>query len=69
MRAVQRFLHKVGDGMPLYNPQLETFLQVVEAGSFNKAADNIHIGILHAPLKSCAGIDSHSSFLMSAEYQ
>ena len=27
----------------LYNPQLETFLCVVEAGSFNKAAEKLYI--------------------------
>ena len=28
---------------PMYNPQLETFLCVAEAGSFNKAADKLYI--------------------------
>jgi DNA-binding transcriptional LysR family regulator len=28
---------------PLYNPQLLTFLKVAEAGSFNKAAEDLHI--------------------------
>ena len=27
----------------MYNPQLETFVQVVEAGSFNKAAEKLFI--------------------------
>ena len=27
----------------MYNPQLETFIQVVEAGSFNKAAEKMFI--------------------------
>lgn len=38
-----RFLDKAGDDMPIYNLQLETFLRVAEAGSFNKAAAHIHI--------------------------
>ncbi len=29
--------------MPVYNPQLETFLRVVEAGSFNKASELLYI--------------------------
>ncbi len=29
--------------IPLYNPQLETFLCVAEAGSFNKAAERLYI--------------------------
>lgn len=27
----------------MYNPQLETFISVVEAGSFSKAADKLYI--------------------------
>ena len=27
----------------MYNPQLETFLRVADAGSFNKAAEESHI--------------------------
>ena len=27
----------------MYNPQLETFLHVVDAGSFNKAAERLYI--------------------------
>ena len=27
----------------MYNPQLETFLTVAEAGSFNKAAEKLYI--------------------------
>ena len=27
----------------MYNPQLETFLAVVESGSFNKAAERLYI--------------------------
>ena len=27
----------------MYNPQLDTFLAVVEAGSFNKAAEDLYI--------------------------
>ena len=27
----------------MYNPQLDTFLAVVEAGSFNKAAERLYI--------------------------
>ena len=30
-------------GRPMYNPQLDTFLAVVEAGSFNKAAERLYI--------------------------
>ena len=29
--------------IPLYNPQLETFLCVAECGSFNKAAEKLYI--------------------------
>ena len=32
---------RIGD--PMVNPQLETFLCVVEAGSFNKAAERLYI--------------------------
>ena len=28
---------------PMYNPQLETFLKVADAGSFNKAAEEMFI--------------------------
>ena len=31
----------------MYNPQLETFLRVTDAGSFNKAAEKAFIYILH----------------------
>lgn len=27
----------------MYNPQLETFIRIADAGSFNKAAEEIHI--------------------------
>lgn len=27
----------------MYNPQLETFIKVADAGSFNKAADELYI--------------------------
>ena len=30
----------------MYNPQLDTFLAVVEAGSFNKAAEKLYISCL-----------------------
>jgi DNA-binding transcriptional LysR family regulator len=29
--------------MLMYNPQLDTFIRVADAGSFNKAAENIYI--------------------------
>lgn len=29
--------------MPVYNPQLETFIRVADAGSFNKAAEQAYI--------------------------
>ena len=27
----------------MYNPQIETFIKVADAGSFNKAADELYI--------------------------
>ena len=35
--------HVKKEGEAMYNPQLETFLCVAEAGSFNRAAEKIYI--------------------------
>ena len=37
----------------MYNPQLETFLRAADAGSFNKAAEELYItpGTAHAHIK------------------
>ena len=42
----------------MYNPQLETFLCVVEAGSFNKAAERLYISP-PAVIKQMCIRDSH----------
>lgn len=43
---MQREINQNGKGVDrnmMYNPQLETFISVVEAGSFSKAADKLYI--------------------------
>lgn len=42
MEAGAVFLYRVGV-LSMYNPQLETFLQAADAGSFNKAAEQLFI--------------------------
>jgi|GEM_PF-5796999 len=47
-RSVQREINQNGKGVDhnmMYNPQLETFISVVEAGSFSKAADKHLTGV------------------------
>lgn len=40
---IKMILNGRGKRIMMYNPQLETFLCVVEAGSFSKAAEKLYI--------------------------
>lgn len=49
----------------MYNPQLETFIKVADAGSFNKAADELYITPT-AVIKQINSLENHLTWFYSS---